>query len=183
MARDDPKQTGQEPRKDIRNDRRPIPQQHHSTRGDAPRNSGNFTRGSQLLNTQVLMWLQGIKMPVYMWLGVFAISYTAILSLTLDENNVQLISMRILSSLWDWISFDPMKQVNLRLPDNSVRHTYMVYVPYVPDVVLAWSKAVKGLLGSLAIASCITVPLSIWYVDFSARRGKAMIQERHERRA
>lgn len=60
MARDDP----QEPRKDIRNDRRPIPQQHHSARGDAPRNSGNFTRGSQLLNTQVLMWLQGIKMPV-----------------------------------------------------------------------------------------------------------------------
>lgn len=89
------------------------------------------------------MWLQGIKMPVYMWLGVFAISYTAILSLTLDENNVQLISMRILSSLRDWISFDPMKQVNLLLPDNSVRHTYMGYVPYVPDVVLAWSKAVN----------------------------------------
>lgn len=179
MARDDPKA----PRQDIRNDKRPIPQEHHSARGAAPRNSGNFTRGSQLLNTQVLMWLQGIKMPVYMWLGVFVIAYTAILSLTLDENNVQLISMRILSSLWDWISFDPMKQVNLRLPDNSVRHTYMGYVPYVPDVVLAWGKAVKGLLGSLAIASCITVPLSIWYVDFSARRGKAMIQERHERGA
>ncbi len=179
MARDDPKV----PRQDIRNDKRPIPQEHHSARGAAPRNSGNFTRGSQLLNTQVLMWLQGIKMPVYMWLGVFVIAYTAILSFTLDENNVQLISMRILSSLWDWISFDPMKQVNLRLPDNSVRHTYMGYVPYVPDVVLAWSKAVKGLLGSLAIASCITVPLSIWYVDFSARRGKAMIQERHERGA
>ena len=183
MARDDPKTPRQEPRKDIRNDRRPIPQQHHSARGDAPRNSGNFTRGSQLLNTQVLMWLQGIKMPVYMWLGVFLIAYTAILSITLDENNVQLISMRILSGLWDWISFDPMKQVNLRLPDNSVRHTHMGYVPYVPEVILAWHKAVKGMMGSLAIASCITVPLSIWYVDFSARRGKAMIQERHERGA
>ena len=183
MARDDPKTPGQEPRKDIRNDRRPIPQQHHSARGDAPRNSGNFTRGSQLLNTQVLMWLQGIKMPVYMWLGVFAIAYFTILSITLDENNVQLICMRILSSLWDWISFDEMKQVNLRLPNNAVRHTYMGYVPYVPEVILAWHKAVRGLLGSVAIASCITVPLSIWYIDFSARRGKAMIQERHERGA
>jgi hypothetical protein len=73
MARDDPKnpwsKTGKEPRQDIRNDRRPIPQKHHSARGEAPRNSGNFTRGSQLLNTQVLMWLQGAKMPIYMWLG------------------------------------------------------------------------------------------------------------------
>lgn len=179
MARDDPKA----PRQDIRNDRRPIPQKHHSARGEAPRNSGNFTRGSQLLNTQVLMWLQGAKMPLYMWLGIFVIAYSTILSLTLDENNIQLITMRILSGLWDWISFDEMKSINLRLPDDSVRHTYMGYVPYVPEVILAWHKAVKGLMGSIAIASCVTIPLSIWYVDFSARRGKAMIQERHERGA
>jgi hypothetical protein len=183
MARDDPKSPRQQPRTDIRSDGRPIPQTHHSARGDAPRNSGNFTRGSQLLNTQVLMWLQGIKMPVYMWLGVFAIAYFTILSFTLDENNVQLICMRILSSLWDWVALDEMKQVNLRLPDNSVRHTYMGYVPFVPEVILAWHKAVKGLLGSLAVATFLTAPLSIWYVDFSARRGKAMIQERHERGA
>jgi hypothetical protein len=53
MARDDPKGM----RRDIRNNRLAIPQEHHSSRGDTPRNSGNFTRGSQLLNTQVLMWL------------------------------------------------------------------------------------------------------------------------------
>ncbi|MES3097813.1 type IV secretion system DNA-binding domain-containing protein, partial [Sphingomonas aerolata] len=123
------------------------------------------------------------KMPIYMWLGIFVIAYSTILSLTLDENNIQLISMHILSGLWDWISFDEMKRINLRLPDNSVRHTYMGYVPYVPEVILAWHKAVKGFMGSVAIASCITIPLSIWYVDFSARRGKAMIQERHERGA
>lgn len=50
-------------------------------------------------------------------------------------------------------------------------------------MILAWGKAVKGLLASLTFAAVITVPLSIWYVDFSARRGKAMIQERHERGA
>ena len=183
MARDDPKKPGKEPRKDIRNDKRPIPQEHHSSRGAPPRNSGNFTRGSQLLNTQVLMWMQGARMPVFVWLGMFLLAYTIILSLTLDENNVQLICMRILSSLWDWISFDEMKRVNLRLPDNSVRSTFMGYVPFVPEVILAWGKAVKGLLASLTFATVITVPLSIWYVDFSARRGKAMIQERHERGA
>ena len=180
MARDDPKKPGKEPRKDIRNDKRPIPQEHHSSRGGPPRNSGNFTRGSQLLNTQVLMWLQGARMPVFVWLGTFLLAYTIILSLTLDENNVQLICMRILSSFWDSISFDEMKRVNLRPPDNSVRSTFMGYVPFVPEVILGWGKAVKGLLASLTFATVITVPLSIWYVDFSARRGKAMIQERHE---
>lgn len=171
------------PRSDSRNDRRPIPHEHHSARGVAPRNAGNFTRGSQLLNTQVLMWLQGIKLPLYIWLGVFLIAYSAILSITLDENNIQLICMRILSSFWDWASLDEMKQVNLRLPDDSVRHTHMGFVPYVPEVILAWHKAVKGLLLSIGTATCVGVPLSIWYVDFSARRGKAIIQERHERGA
>ena len=40
-------------------------------------------------------------LPVLMWLGVFALAYLIILSITLDENNVKLICMRVLSSLWD----------------------------------------------------------------------------------
>ena len=179
MARDDPKP----PRKDIRNDRRPIPQEHHSARGEAPRNSGNFTRGSQLLNTQVLMWLQGAKLPVIMWLILFAIAYVTILSLTLDENNVQLICMRVLSSIWSWVALDNLKQVDLRMPDGSLHRTIIGYVPYVPEVMLAWHKAIHGIVGSALIATFATVPASIWYVDFSRRRGKAMIQERHERGA
>ena len=96
MARGDPKK----PRIDIRTDRRHIPQVHHSSRDAPPRNSGNFTRGSQLLNTQVLMWLQGAKLPIIMWLILFGIAYVTILPFTLDENNVQFICMRVLSSVW-----------------------------------------------------------------------------------
>ena len=170
-------------RADIRNDGRPVPLKHHSARGDTPRNNGNFVRGSQLLNTQVIMWLQGAKMPFLMWLGIFALSYFTILSFTLDENNFQLICMRILSWLWDWCALDPMKQANLQLPDHTVRHTYMGYVPYVPEVALAWHKAVRGVIGSILIASFATIPASIWYVDFSRRRGGSIMEERHERGA
>ena len=170
-------------RGDIRNDGRPVPLKHHSARGDTPRNNGNFVRGSQLLNTQVIMWLQGAKMPFLMWLGIFALSYFTILSFTLDENNFQLICMRVLSWLWDWCALDPMKQANLQLPDHTVRHTYMGYVPYVPEVALAWHKAIRGIIGSALIASFATVPASIWYVDFSKRRGHSIMEERHERGA
>jgi type IV conjugative transfer system coupling protein TraD len=170
-------------RADIRNDGRPVPLKHHSARGDTPRNNGNFVRGSQLLNTQVIMWLQGAKMPFLMWLGIFALAYFTILSFTLDENNFQLICMRILSWLWDWCALDPLKQANLQLPDHTVRHTYMGYVPYVPEVALAWHKAVRGVIGSILIASFATIPASIWYVDFSRRRGGSIMEERHERGA
>lgn len=179
MAHGDPDRN----RTDIRSDRRPIPQKHHSARGDAPRNSGNFTRGSQLLNTQVLMWTQGARIPIYMWLGVFVLAYLIILSITLDENNIQLICMRVLSAIWNWIALDNLKQVDLRMPDGSLHRTIMGYVPYVPDVAKAWTKAVRGVVGSGMIATCVTIPLAIWYFDFSSRRGKAIIEEHHERGA
>ncbi len=170
-------------RADIRSDGRPVTVQHHSARGDVKRNSGNFTRGSQLLSHEVLMWLSGAKMPVLMWLVLFALAYTIVLSITLNENNIQLICMRILSTLWGWVSLNPMKEVNLKMPDDSVRQTYMGYVPYVPEVALAWHKAVRGFIGCIFIATFVTVPAAVWYIDFSRRRGKSILEERHERGA
>ncbi len=72
MARDDAKK----PRLDIRNDHRPIHREHHSPRGNSPLNLGSFTRGSQRVDPQKLLWLQGTKLPLYVWLGVFAIAYS-----------------------------------------------------------------------------------------------------------
>ena len=168
---------------DIRDDGRPIPLKHHSARGDVPRNTGNYVRGSQLLQTQVKMWFESSKMPALMWLVLFALAYFIILSITLNENNVQLICMRILSGLWDWVALDNLKQVNLRMPDNSVHRSVMGFVPYVPEVAAAWSKALRGILGAVLVATFMTVPVSIWYVEFSTRRGKSIVQERHERGA
>ncbi|WP_375383390.1 type IV secretion system DNA-binding domain-containing protein [uncultured Sphingomonas sp.] len=187
MARDDPKKPRpdrkKDKRKDIRDDGRPLPLKHQSARGELPRNSGNFTRGSQLLNTQVLMWLQGAKMPVLLWLLLFAIAYFAIVSLSLTEMHFQLICMRALSTVWTWVGADPLHHVNLKMPGGYTRSTAIGYVPYVPAVAAAWFKGIHDLLSSMLLATVLTVPVSVWYVDFSARRGKAMVQERHERGA
>ena len=43
-------------RKDIRSNGQAVPLTHHSARGKVQRNSGNFTRGSQLLTHEMLMW-------------------------------------------------------------------------------------------------------------------------------
>src|SRR3546814_13182881 len=57
-------------RKDIRSNGQNIPLTHHSARGQVQRNSGNFTRGSQLLTHEMLMWFSGAKLPVIVWFFV-----------------------------------------------------------------------------------------------------------------
>ncbi|PKP94693.1 MAG: conjugal transfer protein TraD [Alphaproteobacteria bacterium HGW-Alphaproteobacteria-16] len=170
-------------RSDIRSDGRPIPLTHHSARGKVQRNSGNFTRGSQLLTHEVLMFLAGAKLPFIVWTFVLLVAYSLILAIMLDEHEIQLIVMKLYALLWDWMDLDPMKIVNLRLPDGSVRRTVMAMVQAVPHVEAAWAKALRGLLGALLVASFAAIPLSIWFVDLSRRRGKSILQERHERGA
>lgn len=114
---------------DIRTDGRAVPLKHASARGEVTRNSGNFTRGSQLLSHEILMWLAGAKKPLIVWAVCLALTYFIILSITLSENNFQLICMRVLAGLWDWCGFDLMKRVHLLMPDNSVCQTAMGYVP------------------------------------------------------
>jgi hypothetical protein len=44
------------------------------------RNSGHFTRGSQLLGHQFSMWWRGARLPFLVWLGLFALILWAKLS-------------------------------------------------------------------------------------------------------
>ncbi|MBJ7499671.1 MAG: type IV secretion system DNA-binding domain-containing protein [Sphingopyxis sp.] len=168
---------------DIRSDGRAVPLTHHSARGKVQRNSGNFTRGSQLLTHEVLMFLAGAKLPFLVWFLVFALAYSLILAFTLAEHEIQLILMKIYAFLWDWVEFDPMKRVNLELPDGSIRYTVMAIVQSVPQVEAAWAKALRGILGAILVATFAAIPLGIWFVDLSRRRGKTILQERHERGA
>lgn len=112
----------------------------------------------------MLMWFSGVKMPFITWGVLFFFGYTVILSLTLNENNVQLICMRVLAGLWEWIGFDQSKAVDLIMPDGSRHRTIMGLVPHVSEVIRAWNKAVRGLIGSLLLATFATVLLTVWFV-------------------
>jgi type IV conjugative transfer system coupling protein TraD len=170
-------------RSDIRTDGRAIPLHHHSARGKVHRNAGNFTRGSQLLTHELLMWFSGAKMPVVLWFFAFAAAWFIIMSLKLDEHGFQLICMKLYAMLWDWVGFDPTKKVNVTLPTGEIRHTIMAVVQEIPDVQRAWSVATRGLFGAFLVSIFLTIPLTIWFVDISRRRGKSILQERHERGA
>lgn len=170
-------------RKDIRTDGRSIPLIHHSARGNVQRNAGNFTRGSQLLTHEALMWFSGARLPLLLWFFAFVIAWVAIMTVKLDEHGFQLICMKVYSVLWNWIDLDPAKRVNVTLPSGEIIRTIMPAVPYIPEVIAAWAVAVRGLLGAFLVSIFIAIPVAIWFVDISHRRGRSILQERHERGA
>lgn len=170
-------------RDDIRFSGKGATIQHHSARGKVTRNAGNFTRGSQLVTHEFWMWFAGIKIPLLIWFLVFALALTITVSLSLSTPEIHLVLMRMYSGLWSLMLLDPSKVIHLTLPNGMIRPTLMGAVPYDPYVASASAKALRCLLGSAFMAVFIAAPLSIWFIEFSRKRGKSILEERHERGA
>ena len=172
------------PRPDTWSDRaRPGKLQHHSARGNMPRNAGDFTRGSQLITHEFMMWFASAKMPLLVWFFTFCIALSIVLALLLHEHEVQMILMRIYAAGWTFMEFSSRKILNLTLLSGEVVRAPVGMVASHPDVVIAWNKLMRAIWGSLFISLFVAVPIAVWFVDFSKRRGKSILEERHQRGA
>jgi type IV conjugative transfer system coupling protein TraD len=176
MAKSDPKG-------DLRFDRSAVTLEHHSARGRVLRNTGEFTRGSQLIGHQFFMFTAGIKVPLLIWLGCFIAVYWVMLSAVMGAHEIQLCSWKIWAAVWGWMEFDKFKPMNIVLADDTMRQLPIGYIPFVPDVQSAWAKAMHALLGSLFAATLFALPVVWWFVTLAQRRGSSILQERHERGA
>lgn len=168
-------------REDIRFSKKAATLTHDSARGRVKRNATNFTRGSQLFHHEVLMTWAGIKVPLIIWSATAIILLVALGCFTFKTHDIQLVLMRLFALLWLWVEFDPAKLVNLTLPNGQVVQGLIAMVPYHSAVEAAWARVVQVTVSSLLGAAFICVPLTIWFVDFSRRRGSDILTERHER--
>ena len=172
------------PRPDTWSDRaRPGKLQHHSARGSMPRNAGDFTRGSQLITHEFMMWFASAKMPLLVWFFTFCIALSIVLALLLHGHEVQMILLRIYALGWTFMEFSHAKILNLTLPSGEVVRAPVGMVASHPDVVIAWNKLMGAIWGSLFISLFVAVPIAVWFVGFSKRRGKSILEERHQRGA
>ncbi|WP_147395491.1 hypothetical protein [Altericroceibacterium spongiae] len=48
---------------------------------------------------------------------------------------------------------------------------------------MAWMKAKNTLIASIVTACVICIPFTLWFFNFSTRRGRDILTERHERGA
>lgn len=148
-----------------------------------PRNAGDFTRGSQLITHEFMMWFASAKMPLLVWFFTFLVALSIVLALLLHEHEVQMILMRIYAAGWSFMEFNPRKILNLTLPSGEVIPAPISMIASHPDVVIAWNKLMRAIWGSLFISLFVAVPIAVWFVDFSKRRGKSILEERHQRGA
>jgi type IV conjugative transfer system coupling protein TraD len=156
---------------------------HHSARGRITRNADNFTRGSQLLSHQYQMTWAGVKIPLWIWVGTFMLLFNLFVWLGLEEHEFQLDVMRVYSSIWTWVGGDKFRLINLTLPNGTVAHLPIGYVPYHPAVVAAWTQTMKILTATLVMATCVAAPMIAWFITWANKRGKDILKERHERGA
>ncbi|MGE8135620.1 type IV secretion system DNA-binding domain-containing protein [Novosphingobium subterraneum] len=162
---------------------RPGKLQHHSARGNMPRNAGDFTRGSQLITHEFMMWFASAKMPLLVWFFTFCIALSIVLALLLESQEIQMILMRVYASGWTFMEFSHAKILNLTLPSGEVVQAPVGMVASHPDVIIAWNKLLRAIWGSLFISLFVAVPIAVWFVDYSKRRGKSILEERHQRGA
>ncbi|GEO01922.1 MULTISPECIES: type IV secretion system DNA-binding domain-containing protein [Novosphingobium] len=162
---------------------RPGKLQHHSARGTMPRNAGDFTRGSQLITHEFLMWFASARLPFLVWFFTFLFVLSVVLALRLHEHEIEMILMRIYAAGWAFMEFSPSKVINLTVPSGEAIPAPISMVASHPDVVIAWNKLMRAIWGSLFISLFVAVPLAVWFVDFSKRRGKSILEERHQRGA
>ncbi|MCW1432022.1 type IV secretion system DNA-binding domain-containing protein [Novosphingobium sp. JCM 18896] len=168
---------------DIRFSKSAATIEHHSARGKVVRNAGNFTRGSQLFSHELMMTWAGIRVPILTWLGTSAVLLSIISAFYFEEHEIQLCLMKIYAELWNWVALNPHKPVNLTLPDGSVVVGQMSWVPHHSAVVVAWAKFMRLLLASGLGSVFICAPLTLWFIDYSRKRGTEILKERHERGA
>lgn len=160
--------------------RAPLPWSGH---GEARRNSGHFTRGSQLLGHQFSMWWRGARLPFLVWFGLFALILWAKLSLVLDNGEFLMIGQRAMAWVWTSIGLSDQKSVNITFEDGSVFQTYMGYVPYIPEVAAAWDKLIASLAGSFLFATIGAGAFAWWFIPWAMKRSRDMLEDHHERGA
>lgn len=89
---------------------------HHSSRGAMPRNAGNFTRGSQLITHEYMMWFGSVRIPLLVWFFLFLISFSLTAFLVIKEHEAQMILMKLYAAGWQFMEFNSAKVINLTLP-------------------------------------------------------------------
>jgi hypothetical protein len=111
--------------------------EHHSARGKLPRNSGTYTRGSQLIVHEFMMWFGSTKIPIVIVLGFFILIFSIGMSLVMRDHEIQMVSMKVYSWMWDFLGLDEYKVVRLTLRGAIVISAPIEMVPNHPRVAVA----------------------------------------------
>ncbi|MDE2441700.1 MAG: type IV secretion system DNA-binding domain-containing protein [Betaproteobacteria bacterium] len=170
-------------KKDIRADRSDVRIKHESARGTVKRNSGSFTRGSNLISHQVLMFLGGAKWPFYIFAGLFLAIFVVLRYVEMNPYDLRLVFTKWMYDIAMIGGLDPAKPYDIITNRGTYYPVTAGTIAYNWEVILALKRFWHMFFSSLALSTLITAFISFFYVAYANKRGDDLLTDYHKRGA
>jgi type IV conjugative transfer system coupling protein TraD len=147
------------------------------------RNLGNFTRGSQLLGHFGFMFAAGLKWPLLIAAGAFAVLSWWMVTTGMDSHETYLVWMRVYAAIYTFMEFDPAKTVTMESAFGPTFQLPITAVDSYPPVVRAWGHLWDLVGTAFAWVVFALVPSFALFFWIAERFGSHSKARRHERGA
>jgi len=144
---------------------------------------GNFTRGSQLIETFSMLFATGLKPMLWVLATLFSVSLAYLMWSTVQTDDYYRAIMRAYSWFWDYVKFDPDKLVNVVGPGNKSVRMPVSKVPDYPPVRASWRLIIDTVMLAAKFTAIVGLPVCIVYTLASRWIGKNALRRNHERGA
>jgi type IV conjugative transfer system coupling protein TraD len=168
---------------DIRSDRRRIDHRHRTKRGDVYRNSGDFSRGANLINHQVNLWLGGVKWPIYLFLGLAFVLFYVMRYVWMTPFDIRLIFTKWMYDIYMLAGLDPLKPYDLVIEGSNIRRITVGTIAYDPYVIRALGRFWRYLGAAALFSAGGSLIFAYFYSGVAVKRGNEMLKDHHKRGA
>lgn len=144
---------------------------------------GNFTRGSQLIETFSMLFAAGLRPMLWVLATLFSVSLAYLMWSSVQTDDYYRAIMRAYSWFWDYLKFDPNKLVNVVGPGNTPVRMPVSKVPDYPPVRASWQLIIDTVMAAPRFTAIVGLPVCFVYTWASRWIGKNALRRNHERGA
>jgi type IV conjugative transfer system coupling protein TraD len=144
---------------------------------------GDFTRGSQLIETFGMMFAAGLRPMLWVIGTVFSVSLGFLIWNDMESGDLYRCAMRFYSWFWDYLKLNPGKLVNVVGPGNTPVRIPVGQVPEYPPVQQSWQLLITTVTAAFQFTAIVALPVCFFYTWASRWIGRRVLRRNHERGA
>jgi hypothetical protein len=147
------------------------------------RKFGDFTRGSQLIETFGLMFAAGLKPMLWVVFTLFSVTLGFLIWKEMASADLYRCIMRGYAWFWEYLKFDPGKLVAVSGPGNTTVKLPIGKVDDYPPIKQSWELLLTVLGAAFSFTAFVALPVCMGYTYGAKWLGRKMVRRDHERGA
>lgn len=147
------------------------------------RRFGDFTRGSQLIETFGLMFAAGLKPMMWVTGTLFSVTLAWLIWHDMSSNDLYRCIMRVYAWFWEYLKFSPAKEVAIVGANGIPVIMPIGEVTEFPLVKDSWQLLISTLSAALQFTAFVALPTCFFYTWASRWLGRKVLNRKHERGA